>query len=151
LEGRYGYSGVNRRFNGSVDQVRDRDYPSYSGGVSISFPLTSTAERARYRGARLARQRAETALLQLEQDIVVRVGNAAGQIETAWQRLLPTRASRDLSQQTLDAEVKKLRAGTGNTFFVLQLQEILAVDEVREARAVADYRNALAEYDRQLG
>lgn len=151
LEASYGYSGVNRGFNNSVDQVRNRDYPSYQGGISISIPLTSTGERARYRTARLARERAEVQLRQLEQSIVVQLGNAAGQIDTTWKRVLASRHSRDLSQQALDAEVKKLRAGTGSTFIVLQLQEILSNDEVREARAISDYRSALAEYDRQLG
>lgn len=151
LEGRYGYSGVNRNFDSSRDQVSNRDYPSYSGGVTLSIPLTSTAERARYRSARFARERAEVALRQLEQDIVVRVGNAGGQIQTTWRRVLATRASRELSEQTLNAEEKLLRAGSGRTLDVLQQQQILANDEVREARAQADYRNALAEYDRQLG
>jgi len=149
--GSYGYAGVAGGYEESRDSVTDREHPAYSAGVAISIPITSYAERARYRGARLARERAEIALRSLEQDIVVAVDNAADNIETAWQRVLSTRASRELSERTLQAELKRLRAGTGSTFFVLQQQEILANDEQREARAIVAYRNSIAEYDRQLG
>lgn len=151
LVGSYGYSGAGPDFSTSRDAISRHAYPVYSAGISISIPLTSAVERARVRNARLARQQAETALRQLEQSIVINLDNAAGQIETAWKRVQATRTSRELSEQVLEAEVKKLRAGTGRTFDVLQLQEILSNDEVREARALAAYRNALAEYDRQLG
>lgn len=149
--GKYGYTGVGPDYETSRDSVKDRDHPSYYAGVSFSIPITSAAERARLRGARLARERAELSLRSLEQDIVVAVANAADDIATAWQRVLATRTSRELSERTLNAELKRLRAGTGSTFFVLQQQEILASDEDREARAVVAYRNAIAEYDRQLG
>ena len=149
--GSYGYAGVGNDYNGSRDSVTDRDHPAYYAGVTVTLPITSYAERARVRGARLARERAELALRSLEQEVVVSVGNAADTIRTAWLRVLATRTSRELSERTLAAELKRLRAGTGSTFFVLQQQEILANDEGREARAVVAYRNAIAEYDRQLG
>jgi len=149
--GSYGYAGVGSDHTSSRDSVTDRDHPAYSAGVTVTLPITSYAERARVRGARLARERAELALRSLEQDIVVSVGNAADNIRTTWLRVLATRTSRELSERTLSAELKRLRAGTGSTFFVLQQQEILANDEGREARAVVAYRNAIAEYDRQLG
>jgi outer membrane protein TolC len=149
--GSYGYAGVGNDYQDSRDSVQEREHPAYSAGVSVTIPITSYAERARYRGARLARERAEIALRSLEQEVVVAVGNAADNIQTAWLRVLSTRASRELSERTLSAELKRLRAGTGSTFFVLQQQEILANDEQREARAIVAYRNSIAEYDRQLG
>ncbi len=151
LVGSYGYSGIGPDFPSSRKPITNGDFPAYSAGVSISLPITSRAERARYHTARYLRDQAEMLLQQLEQEIVVAVGNAAGRIDTTWKRVQASRASRDLSQQTLDAEEKRLRAGKGSTFQVLQYQEILTRDEVNEAQALSDYRNALAEYDRQLG
>ena len=74
-----------------------------------------------------------------------------GQIETTQKRIEVARIARELAQLTLDAEVKKLRAGTSSTFVVLELQESLAEIETREFRAHSDARKAIAEYDRQLG
>jgi outer membrane protein TolC len=151
LVGSYGYNGYDTDLGVSRRQVKDEDYRAYSWGVVVSVPLTFTTERGRYRAAKLQQRQSETELQRLEQDIVVRVGNAAGQIETAQKRVQSTRRARELAQYTLDSEVKRLRAGASTTFFVSQQQEILSNAEVREAGAQSDYAKALAEYDRQLG
>ena len=151
LIGSYGYSGLDADRETAQRLVRNEDFRSYSWGVQVTVPLTFTTERGRYRAAKFAARQAETDLQQTEQNIVVSVGNAAANIETTRQRVDAARAARELGQATLDAEQKRLRAGTGNTFFVVQQQEILASLEVAELRAEADYRKALAEYDRQLG
>lgn len=151
LVGSYGYNGYDTDLNTSRQQIKDRAYRAYSWGVVVSVPLTFTTERGRYRAARLLQRQTETQFEQTEQDIVVRIGNAAGQIETTQLRLQATRHARELAQSTLDAEVKRLRAGASTTFFVSQQQEILSSAEVREANAQSDYAKALAEYDRQLG
>jgi outer membrane protein TolC len=151
LVGSYGFNGYDTDLRTSRRQLRAEDYRTYSWGVAVSVPLTFTTERGRYRAAKLQERQAATDLERLEQGIVVRVGNAAGQIETTQKRVQVTRQAREFAQATLDAEVKRLRAGTSTTFFVSQQQEILSGAEVREAFAKADYAKALAEYDRQLG
>lgn len=151
LVGSYGYNGYDTANSVSQRLVRNQDYRAYTYGVEVSIPLTFTAERGRYRAAKGQLRQAETYLQKLEQDIVVSVGNAANQIETARKRVEATRNARALEEQTLEAETKRLRAGTGSTFFLLQEQQILAGLEVSEARALADYHRALAAYDRELG
>ncbi len=151
LVGSYGYLGYDASLQTSRQQLHNEDYRSYSWGVVVSVPLTFTTERGRYRAAQLQKRQVATDLESLEQSIVVRVGNAAGQIETTQKRVQSTRHARELAQATLDAEVKRLRAGTGSTFQVAQQQEIVSSAEVNQARAQADYAKALADYDRQLG
>jgi len=151
LVGSYGYNGSDASFKASRQQVQDQDYRNYSWGVVVSVPLTFTTERGRYRAARLQKQQSESRLDQVEQGIVVLLGNAADQIESAQKRVQANRKARELAQATLDAEVKRLRAGQSSTFFVSQQQEILIGAEISEAFAQADYQKALADYDRQLG
>ena len=151
LVGSYGYNGYDTDLTTSRQLVKNEDYRAYSWGVVVSVPLTFTTERGRYRVAKLQERQSENDLARIEQNIVVRVGNAAGQIETAQKRVQTTRVARELAQATLDAEVKRLRAGQSSTFFVSQQQEILSFAEVREAFAQSDYAKALADYDRQLG
>lgn len=151
LVGSYGYNGLDADRSASRRMVQDKDYRSYSWGVVASVPLTFTTERGRYRSAKLQERQAETLVQQTEQNIVVQVGNAAGQIETSQQRIQVDRQARELAQATLDAEEKRLRVGQSSTFFVAQQQELLTIAEIREAAAQSDYHKALAEYDRQLG
>ena len=131
--------------------MRKRESRSYSLGAVVSIPLTFATERGRLHSARLAQRQAELALSGIEQDIVIDMGNAASQIETAQKRVEVTEHPYQLAVQNLDAEVKKLRAGTGNTFFVLTQQEILANTQITVDRAQTDLQRSLAEYDRQMG
>lgn len=151
LVGSYGYNGLDANRETAQRMVRNEDHRSYSYGVQVTIPLTFTGERGRYRQAKFAKRQAEIDLEQLEQSIVVAVGNAAGNIETTRKRVEAARAARELAQKVLEDEQKRLRAGSSSTFFVSQEQEIVASLEVSELRAEADYRRAVAEYDRQLG
>ncbi|GAB5562405.1 MAG: TolC family protein [Synoicihabitans sp.] len=151
LVGSLGYNGLDGQSGTSWDNVRNRESRSYSLGAVVSIPLTFAVERGRYRSAKLAQQQAEMALAGVEQNIVVDIGNAASQIETAKLRVAATQKSYELAVQNLDAELKKLRAGTGDTFFVLTQQEVLANTQISVDRAQTDLQLALAEYDRQMG
>jgi len=151
LNGSYGYNGIGADTAHSRTDVRNQDYAAYSTGVSVSVPLTSAAERGRARAAKLRLRQSEADLQRLEQDILVDVSNAAQQVETTHKRVATTQTARALNEEMLQAELKRLRAGTGSTFNVLYQQEQLSGAEIAAAEAEADERKALAEYDRQIG
>ncbi|HVU17400.1 MAG TPA: TolC family protein [Candidatus Didemnitutus sp.] len=151
LVGSYGYNGYDTSDRVARQMIRNQDYRAYSYGVQVTVPLAFVTERARYRSSKLALQQSKTQLDSLEQDIVVAVGNGANHIENTYKRVEATRAARELGQQTLDAEVKRLVAGTGSTFNVLYQQELLTSLQFSEVNAINDYAKALADYDRQLG
>ena len=151
LVGSYGYNGLASDYPSARSDLRNRDYPAYSAGLSVSVPLSSSTERGRYRASKLRQVQAELALEQMEQDIVLQVANAATQLETTLKRVAVTKRARELNEQTLEADIKRLRAGTGSTFNVLYQQEQLNYAETSEAQAIADHNKARAEYDRQLG
>ena len=149
--GSYGYNGLDRDFGAARRMVANYDNRSYSAGVVVSIPLTFTEGRGRARAARLRLRQAEADIERLEQDIAISIASAAGQIETTGLRVAANRAAYDLAREALDAEVKKLRAGTSSTFFVLNLQGELIDTENSYYRALADRRAAIAAYDREIG
>ena len=149
--GSYGYNGIGTTWPDSRRDTRLRDYSAYGAGVTVSVPVTFSAERGRYRAAKLRHQQASLELQQLEQTIVVSLGNAAQQVESTRLRVAATREARARNESMLEAELKRLRAGTGSTFDVLYQQEQLSYAEINEAAAQSDHIKALAEYDRQLG
>lgn len=149
--GSYGYRGLDRDFGVSRQMVRDNDNRTYTAGIVVSVPLTFAEGRGRARAARLRLRQAEADLERLEQEIAVAIASAAGQIESTRQRVAANRTAYELARQALDAELKKLRAGTSNTFFVLNLQGELAGVESSLYRALADQRRARALYERAIG
>jgi len=149
--GSYGYVGLDQSFAASRQMVADQENRSYSAGLVVSVPFTFAQGRGNARAARLQLHQAEADLTRLEQDIAVAVAHAAGEIDTTRRRVAADRTAYDLAKQALDAELKKLRAGTSNTFFVLNLQDQLAGAEFNYYAALADQRRAHAAYDHELG
>ena len=64
---------------------------------------------------------------------------AGRQVLTNQQRVETTRSSRQLAERRLDAEQRKLAAGTSTSFFVFQAQRDLAQARTNELRAILDY------------
>ncbi|MFT3869428.1 MAG: TolC family protein [Nibricoccus sp.] len=151
LNGSYGYNGIGPDFAASRTDARRQTYVASSAGISVSVPLTSAAERGRARAAKLRLRQAEVNLERLEQDILIDVSNAAQQVESTRNRVATTEIAQKLNEEMLEAELKRLRAGTGSTFNVLYQQEQLSSAEIAAAQARADHRKALADYDRQTG
>ena len=150
--GSYGYSGLDQSFANSRSQVSDGDHRAYSAGVVVSIPLTFAQGRGNARAARLRLRHDEENLEFLKASIALSVTEAAGQVETTRKSVEAARAALKLAQQTLDAELKKLRAGAGtSTFVVLQYQDQLAQAETSYYQALADQRSAVALYDQQIG
>jgi outer membrane protein len=149
--GSYGYSGMDRDFATARRQVRNEDVRAYSAGVVMSLPLTFAEGRGRARAAKLGLRQSEADLARLESDIAIDVTAAAGQLETTRRRVETNRVALDLARQSLSAEEKKISAGTGSTFLVINAQTILIQVERNYSGALADERRAHAAYARELG
>lgn len=140
--------GLDDEFSGSIGR---RDKTAWSAGVIFSIPLGNRAARGAYNQAKLEAAKALVGLEQLEQQIIVEVDNASGQIVTSRERITSTREARRLARESLDAGEERLRAGTGTTFVVLELQKKLAEAEAAELRAISDYNKAVGTYQQQTG
>lgn len=151
LTGSLSLLGVDSDFGSSVSRLGNRNDTGWSAGVVFSIPLGNRAARGAYNQARLAAAQSLLNIQRLEQQIVVDVDNASGQIETSRQRIATTREARRLARESLDAGSERLRAGTGTTFEVLDLQKTFSESEAAELRAVSDYDNALSQYYLKTG
>jgi len=151
LEASVGLLGVDGSYRGSVDRTLRRDQTDWSAGVVFSVPIPNREALAGAESARLASTRALVELKRLEQQVVVEVDNASGQVTTARERITSTGEARKLALESLEAGEERLRAGTGTTFEVLELQKRLAEAEAAELRARSDYNKAVAGYYRETG
>lgn len=151
IVGSYGRRGIDRSLNDSVDEAFNDGDSSYSIGAVFSFPFPNRTRSAEKVQAYLRRNQAETGLQQLEQNIRLELDNAATQLTADWDRIKAARLARELAEKSLEAEEKKLRAGTSSTFVVLRLQGDLANAEIREINALTDYAISLAQYHRVRG
>jgi outer membrane protein len=151
LVARYGYNGTGPAFSDSLDRVREADSDSYSVGAVVSVPLPNRAASGRKRAAELELRRAELILADFEQEVRRQLADALAAITAGTQRVEATREARTLAERSLEAEEKRLRAGTSSTFLVLEQQENLSQAQLRELQAAADLGIALAEFHRLAG
>jgi outer membrane protein TolC len=143
--------GLDNDFGSSFSRIGNRDQTAWTAGVIFSIPLGNRDARGALNQAKLTAAKSLVSLHELEQQIIVDVDNASGQIVTSHQRIIANREASRLARESLDAGEQRLRAGTGTTFEVLDLQRKLSESEGAELRSVSDYNKAMSEYHRQTG
>jgi outer membrane protein TolC len=127
-------------FNGLFDSSS----PDKGVGFNLNIPLRNRAAQADQARSLIEYRQAELHLEQLYTQIHMQV--VSQQIALANDRALVQAAiaSRDYNQQSLDAEVKKLRLGASTTANVLQQQRNLSSAENSLIAAQATYAQARA-------
>jgi outer membrane protein TolC len=143
--------GFDNDFGTSLSRVAQRDQTAWTIGAIVSIPIPNREGRSAKNAAALEAAKSLVALQELEQQIVVDVDNASGQVITSRERIASTVEARRLARETLDAGESRMAAGGGTTFEVLELQKKLTEAEAAELRARADYNKAIGEYHRRTG
>jgi outer membrane protein TolC len=135
----------------SLSQVLHGNYPDYSFGFTLQFPILNRSAQAdaaralleqRQLGEQLQRQKN-----QVEQDVrsaEIGVIQAKAQIQAAVKAVL-------LAQKTLDAEQKKFQLGESTVFLVIQAQRDLATAEGNEVKAHSTYAKAITQFQQATG
>jgi len=148
--GTYGRSVTEETLEDSLSELTEGQ-ANYTVGAVVSMPLFNRSRDAARVRSLLQRNQADILRRQLEQSVLLELDNAAARVRNDWRRIQASQAARQLAERALEAEEKKLRAGTSSTFIVLRLQGDLANAEIREIAARADYATSLARYDQALG
>ena len=144
-------NGFDDDFGTSAQRTASRDQTNWTAGATFSVPLGNREARGRVNAAQIDIAQALVNLQRLEQDIVVKVDNASGQVTTARQRIEATVEASKLAKESLVGGEARLVAGNGRLFEVLELQRKVAEAETAELRARSDYNKAVARFHLQVG
>jgi outer membrane protein len=140
-------AGVVTDFGRVLNQLFARDFPTWAVGVSISYPIGESAEQANYSRATLERSQSAERLKSAEAHAIQEIRDAGWKIEMNAKRIETTRAARELAEQRLDAERKRLEVGMSTSFLVIQAQRDLAQARTNELGAVLAYDLALVDFE----
>jgi outer membrane protein TolC len=136
-----------RSFGSVLGDLFGNQFPSWTVGLNVSYPLGRSPMDANLARARLQTSQAEQQLKNSELQVVTQVRNVARQVTTNSKLVESTRAARVLQEQRLDAEQKKLAAGTSTNFLVFQAQRDLAQARNDELNAILNYNRALVDLE----
>ncbi|MGC2237410.1 MAG: TolC family protein [Pyrinomonadaceae bacterium] len=144
--------GVSNFFNGgtlrSLQNLFRTDAPSYSFGVTFSFPLGNRTAKANLAGAQIQQEQTNAQTRGQEQIVIAEVRNAVQALETARQRVLSARKARENAEIQLAGEQKLFEAGRSTTFLLFQRENALANARNAEIRSETDYNKAISDLQR---
>ena len=136
-----------RSFAEALRDVLGNDFKTWSVQLNVSYPLGRSVAEAAVAQGRLQREQQTTGLRDLETQVVASVREAGRQVNTSLKRVESTKKARELAEQTLQAEEKRLAVGLSDTFRVLQAQRDLARQRVNELNAIISYNRALVNFE----
>lgn len=128
-------------------QVFASDFPSWTVGLTFSYPLGTSSAEASLARARLQYTQSQIQLKNNELQVATQVRDITRQVNTNLKRVAATRASRELAQRRLEAEQKKNAAGMSTSFLVFQAQRDLAQAQTAELNAILEYNKSLVDFE----
>ena len=132
------------KYGESWSQLSGFDYLTYNIGLSVEIPIFNRRNKADLAKTAINNRRYQTQILSKRQSIMVEVRNAFQNIITQGESMEAARVARELSEEQLAGETKRLESGRSTNFEVLLYQRDLADAHVNELRARINYQLALA-------
>jgi HAE1 family hydrophobic/amphiphilic exporter-1 len=140
--------GVERTSLGSVlGQTLTADFPTWTVGFTLSYPIGNSVEEANLARARIERDQAAARVRSLEVAAVREVRDAALRLEQNRQRIETAQLARELAEQRLEAEQKRFEVGMSTSFLVIQAQRDLAVARNNELQAFLAHQLAVVNFE----
>ena len=135
----------------ALGQVGGYNFPSYAFGFSLVIPIRNRSAQADNARANLEERQSEIDLQRTRNQIALEVRNAVIGLMQAKSQVEAAAKAVQFERQTLDAEQKKLAAGTSTPYSVILVQRDLLAAELSEVQARAAYAKARVEMDRATG
>ncbi len=136
-----------RSLGDALGQVFSNDYPTWSLGLTVSYPLGRSYEAASLARGEIERRQAEQRIASLRMQAEESIRRAGRQIQSTAERVDAARAGASLAQQRLESEQRRYEAGLSTTFLVTQAQRDLLEAQVNLLQTSLDYQSALVNFE----
>ena len=138
-------STVSRGFGTVLGNLFGFDFPTWTVGVQVAYPLGNSTQKVQYARAKLAYSQQELSLRNSELGVATLVRTAVRNVNTNRKRVESTTSARVLSERQLDAARKKFAVGLAQSIDVLIAQRDLANARFNELNSIIDYVKSLVE------
>jgi len=136
-----------RSFGDALGQAFGPDYPAWSFGVTVNYPIGRSYEEASRARAEVERRQTAQRISSLRLDAAESIRQAGRQIRSTAERIDAARAGATLAEQRLDAEQRRYDAGLSTTFLVTQAQRDLLQAQVNLLQTTLDYESSLVNFE----
>jgi outer membrane protein TolC len=136
-----------RSFGEALGQAFTPDYPSWSLGVTVSYPLGHSYEDASAARAQVERKQVAARIASLRLEVAESVRQAARRMRSAAERVDAARAGATLAEQRFNDENRRYGAGLSTTFLVTQAQRDLLQAQVTVLQNMLEYQSAIVDLE----
>jgi outer membrane protein len=138
---------LDRGFGDTLGQMFSYDYPTWSVGVRVNYPIGRSFEEASHARAEIEHRQSAHRIASLESRIAETVRQAARQVQSTSERVDASRAGQTLAEQRLSVEQRRFDAGLSTTFLVTQAQRDLLQAQVNVLQAMLDQQSAIITFE----
>jgi outer membrane protein TolC len=138
---------LNSGFGDVLGQAFRNDFPTWSVGVTVNYPLGKSYEEVGLVRAEIERKQAAQRIASLQLRIAEAIRQAARQVRSTAEREDAARAGATLAEQRLDSERRRYEVGLSTSFFVTQAQRDLLQAQVNLLQANLDYQSSLVSFE----
>jgi outer membrane protein TolC len=147
-----GFPGVvtgtrNRGIEDALGQVFTTDYPTWSFGIRVSYPLGRSYEAASFARADVERRQAAQHIASLRVQAADTVRRAGRQVHGTAERVAAARARTTLAEERLESEQRRFEVGLSTTFLVTQAQRDLLEAQVNFLQTTLEYQSAVVSFE----
>ncbi len=137
----------NHGFGDALGQVFSNDYPTWSLGLTVSYPLGRSYEAASLARADVEQRQVSHRIASLRVQAAETVRRAGRQIHSAAERVEAARASATLAEERVEAEQRRFEVGLSTTFLVTQAQRDLLEAQVNLLQTTFEHESALVNFE----
>jgi outer membrane protein TolC len=134
-------------FGDALEDVFTSDYPTWSFGLTVNYPLGHSFEAASHARAQVEQQQVGHRIASLRVQAAETVRRAGRQVHSTAERVHAARASATLAQERLASEQRRFEVGLSTSFLVTQAQRDLLEAEVSLLRTTLEYESALVDFE----
>jgi outer membrane protein len=136
-----------RSFADALSQAFSPDYPTWSVGVTVSYPLGRSYEEASLARAEIERRQVAQRIASLRLETAETVRQAARQVRSTAERIDAARAGAALAERRLADEQRRYDVGLSTTFLVTQAQRDLLQAQVNLLQTTLDHESAVVKFE----
>ena len=138
---------ANTGFGDVLGQMFTSDYPTWSFGLTVSYPIGRSYEKVGLVRSEVERRQAAQRVASLQLQAAESIRQAARQVRSTAEREDAARAGATLAEQRLDAERRRYEVGLSTSFLVTQAQRDLLQAQVNLLQASLDYQSSIVNFE----
>jgi outer membrane protein TolC len=135
-------------YDDALQSILDRETPTWNLSLNFSYPIGNRVAKANLERARLQMRQTELDLKNQELAIVTQVTDAGLNVTDTYLQLQAAQRSREVAERSAEIEQTRFNVGASTNYEVTQAQDNLRSARLSELRAMINYVNAIAEFER---